>query len=278
MTMPHQTAITPARGALASGLLGFALGGFFDGILLHQVLQWHHLLSGVDAEAVRDLRVQILADGLFHLLMYVVALAGLWALWRARRRGAVIGSTMLAAWALIGFGAWHVADAVLSHWLLGLHRIRMDSDVPLLWDVAWLGVFGLVPLAIGLWLRRRNGNDDGRDGDGPSRTPDAARRPAHAATGLALAVLIAGPIAALPPPGSRQVAVLVPPAQLNRLLDGVEAARGGITWADPSGSLWVFTLPEGADASQLYGHGAWFVTRSAAALGCLAWTREAGRG
>jgi uncharacterized membrane protein len=26
-------------------LLGFALGGFFDGILLHQILQWHHLLS-----------------------------------------------------------------------------------------------------------------------------------------------------------------------------------------------------------------------------------------
>lgn len=25
--------------------LGFALGGFFDGILLHQILQWHHLLS-----------------------------------------------------------------------------------------------------------------------------------------------------------------------------------------------------------------------------------------
>ena len=27
-------------------LLGMALGGFFDGILLHQMLQWHHLLSG----------------------------------------------------------------------------------------------------------------------------------------------------------------------------------------------------------------------------------------
>lgn len=26
-------------------LLGLSLGGFFDGILLHQILQWHHLLS-----------------------------------------------------------------------------------------------------------------------------------------------------------------------------------------------------------------------------------------
>ena len=30
---------------LAGSVLGMALGGFFDGILLHQVLQWHHFLS-----------------------------------------------------------------------------------------------------------------------------------------------------------------------------------------------------------------------------------------
>src|SRR5690606_41087677 len=61
--------------------LGFGLGGFFDGILLHQVLQWHHLLSGVE-QARQDIRVLILADGLFHVLMYVVAGMGLWLLWR----------------------------------------------------------------------------------------------------------------------------------------------------------------------------------------------------
>lgn len=60
-------------------------GGFFDGILLHQVLQWHHLLSAVESEAVRDLRVQVLADGLFHVVKYVVAAVGLWLLWAARR-------------------------------------------------------------------------------------------------------------------------------------------------------------------------------------------------
>nr|WP_247878984.1 DUF2243 domain-containing protein [Azospirillum brasilense] len=71
---------SPARAATglpwAGYLLGFALGGFFDGILLHQVLQWHHLLSAVESSAVRDIRVQILADGLFHAAMYVVAAVG----------------------------------------------------------------------------------------------------------------------------------------------------------------------------------------------------------
>lgn len=31
---------------MAAGiLLGLGLGGFFDGIVLHQILQWHHMLT-----------------------------------------------------------------------------------------------------------------------------------------------------------------------------------------------------------------------------------------
>jgi hypothetical protein len=39
----------PSRApALLLGL-GLGLGGFVDGIVLHQVLQWHHLVSDVEA-------------------------------------------------------------------------------------------------------------------------------------------------------------------------------------------------------------------------------------
>jgi hypothetical protein len=51
----------------AAFILGFALGGFFDGILLHQVLQWHQFFSLVGGRNVRDIRTQVLADGLFHV-------------------------------------------------------------------------------------------------------------------------------------------------------------------------------------------------------------------
>jgi hypothetical protein len=80
---PSATATSAGRPAVAAGVLGFALGGFFDGILLHQVLQWHHFLSLVPGEALRDIRAQILADGLFHVAVYAVAALGLWPLWRA---------------------------------------------------------------------------------------------------------------------------------------------------------------------------------------------------
>nr|WP_314623119.1 DUF2243 domain-containing protein [uncultured Noviherbaspirillum sp.] len=52
-------ALAPRRLRWAGDLIGIALGGFFDGILLHQVLQWHHLLSLVDSPVLRDIRAQI---------------------------------------------------------------------------------------------------------------------------------------------------------------------------------------------------------------------------
>ena len=39
----------PRMPSRASGLLyGLGLGGFVDGIVLHQILQWHHMVSDVD--------------------------------------------------------------------------------------------------------------------------------------------------------------------------------------------------------------------------------------
>ena len=82
---PSFVATSGTRPTLAAGVLGFALGGFFDGILLHQVLQWHHFLSLVPGESLRDIRAQILADGMFHVAVYIITAIGLWMLFAGRR-------------------------------------------------------------------------------------------------------------------------------------------------------------------------------------------------
>ena len=49
-------------------LLGLGLGGFFAGIVFHQILQWHHMATsaGFPADTLEGLRWNTVLDGLFH--------------------------------------------------------------------------------------------------------------------------------------------------------------------------------------------------------------------
>jgi uncharacterized membrane protein len=243
----------------ATGVLGFGLGGFFDGILLHQVLQWHHLLSLVPGEAFQDLGTQILADGLFHVLMYVVTAAGLWLLWR-RREGLAEGDwrTVLGG-TLLGFGLWNVVDVGFFHWILGIHRIRVDVPDPLTYDVGWLVTFALVPLLAAWALLRRSGS-----GHGGGRS----------AAALSVLMLAAAAIAALPQPNSKSALVLLAPGSTAG--DAFNLSRDAGTpalWVDPAGRMMAVALDEGMQG-RLYTAGALFVTRSPALAGCVASLRS----
>ena len=68
-------------------MLGLGLGRFFDGIVLHQLLQWHHMLTsaGYPADSLRNLQINTLADGLFHASTYILVVWGLILLWRKAR-------------------------------------------------------------------------------------------------------------------------------------------------------------------------------------------------
>ena len=252
---------SPAPLRWSGALLGFSLGGFFDGILLHQILQWHHLLSNV--EAVQDMRLQILADGLFHAFMYLIAAAALYKLWRARGLYAQAGADV-ALWshALIGFGVWHIVDSVVSHWITGIHRIRIDSANPLFWDLLWFFAFGVLPLVAG-WMMRGRGWPGGGD-----------RKGRNAAATLALAALVAGPIAALPSGDASEVMVLFRPGiSSSDAFNALAEIDSRILWVDGSGGMWAVKLPDPRQASQLYRRGALLVSNSSLALGCFSWSR-----
>ncbi|WEX09127.1 DUF2243 domain-containing protein [Chelativorans sp. AA-79] len=251
----------PAEYHWAGYLLGFAIGGFFDGILLHQVLQWHHLLSGLQGGRFGDLRFQILSDGLFHLMMYLMALAGLFLLWWSRGVFARPNADrLIIADALIGFGAWHMLDGVVSHWLLGIHRIRMDSGIPLFWDLSWFLLFGVAFVAAGLFLRSRGGS-----GDGVRAGPAA----------LTLLALVMGGGAALPPPRDAELLVVFRPGLSPAdALSAVARVEGRLVWTDPSDQVWAIVLPEQARLLDLYRNGALLVSGSPVVAGCLNWVRR----
>ncbi|MDX3925968.1 MAG: DUF2243 domain-containing protein [Shinella sp.] len=248
------------RFELAGFALGFGLGGFFDGILLHQILQWHHLLSGIE-QARHDIRVLILTDGLFHVLMYIITGVGLWLLASKRRELAGTGADRrLFANTIVGFGAWHILDALLSHWVLGIHRIRMDVDNPLFWDLLWFAIFGLAPLGIG-WAMRAGGSTPGRPMFRSS--PD-----------LVLIVMMSGALAALPAPKETTVMVLFRPGITPAdAFAAVQAVEGRVVWVDRSEQLWAIDLSNGGRSGDLYHHGALLISSSIIPAGCFNWIK-----
>jgi uncharacterized membrane protein len=202
---------TATRAGWVAGLLGFAFGGFLDGILLHQVLQWHHLLSGWEGRATYDqLRFHMLWDGIFHAAHYAVLAAGLALVLGRRGAGA-----LPLGWFAIGFGAWHLLDAVVNHWALGLHRIRQDSPDPLLWDLVFFGL-GVAAMAWGWWRR------------GPALPTRA----------VAVLLVAAGAGAALPARGPVLAAVQVP-GGAEAALQLAVAAGADLVGADAEDRAWL---------------------------------------
>ena len=111
----------------ASGILfGLGLGGFFDGIVLHQVLQWHHMLSSwYPINSIANLELNTLWDGIFHSSTYIFVVAGLFILWRhAHRRHLYWSNKLLVGTIMIGFGGFNVVEGLVNHQLLGLHHVN----------------------------------------------------------------------------------------------------------------------------------------------------------
>jgi uncharacterized membrane protein len=249
------------RSFLASGVvLGVALSGFFDGILLHQILQWHHLLSLAPGPAYRDPRMQIAADGVFHALMYGLAVLGIVMLWSGRDRRR---ANDLALWrsVALGFGGWNILDAVLFHWILQWHHIRLDTATPIAWDVMWLVVFGALPTAAALIAR-------GRGHTGPRR--GGTRRGGTRAF-LVLLVCAAGIWAMAAPKGDGTV-VLFRRMTGVEMMQAIASADARLVSTDTTGQLFVVELPAGSLGWRLYRHGALFVS-SAAPTGCASWAK-----
>lgn len=133
---------TKAGFPTAAGILfGLGLGGFFDGIVLHQILQWHHMLTsaGWPADNVHDLKVNTLWDGIFHASTYVFVVAGLVVLWRRAQRTHLWWSgRMLVGSMLLGFGIFNVVEGIIDHQILGLHHV--NETVPRAVDLVGPGL------------------------------------------------------------------------------------------------------------------------------------------
>ena len=145
-------------------VLGVGLGGFVDGILLHQLLQWHHMLTSTNSDnigvayyprdTVHGLEINTVWDGVFHTFTWVMVLTGL-ALLYARvqhSRGRVWTARALWGWVFVGWGVFNLVEGVVDHHLLAIHHVRSGPH-QLSWDLGFLALGALLVLAGWLWQR-----------------------------------------------------------------------------------------------------------------------------
>ena len=141
-------------------------GGFVDGILLHQILQWHHMLTNTNSDnigvkyyspkTVSGLEMNTLWDGLFHAVCWISVLLGLAILYSrvTHHRRRVWTSPVLWGWVLAGWGVFNLVEGVLDHHILGIHHVHGGPDQRW-WDIGFL-ILGALLLAGG-YLLQRNG-------------------------------------------------------------------------------------------------------------------------
>lgn len=138
-------------------VLGIGLGGFFDGIFLHQVFQWHHMFSSVyPIDTVPGLKMNTLGDGFFHVVTWLSVLLGLYILYSrvTEVRGQVWGSRGLWGWISVGWGIFNLVEGLVDHEILGIHHVRSGPD-QLWWDMGFLAS-GVILIALG-WMIERSG-------------------------------------------------------------------------------------------------------------------------
>jgi uncharacterized membrane protein len=152
------------RPLLLSGvLLGVGLGGFFDGIVFHQLLQWHHMLTshGQSMDTVPGLEVNTTWDGIFHSATWIATATGLAFLWRLERKYDLTWSLPLLGTLLMGWGGFNLVEGIIDHHILTLHHVRDDLGGPPGWDLAFLA-WGAGFLGLGYVLFRRPATREGR--------------------------------------------------------------------------------------------------------------------
>ena len=140
--MPPPQMRTNPRPLIAAGtLMGIGLGGFFDGILFHQILEIHNMLSNwVPRTTLVNEEINMFWNGLFHAFCYIAVLTALFLLWKAITRPDVPLSGHAYFGSLwIGWGVFNLVEGVIDHEVLQIHHVyQNDPHQFLLWDLVFL--------------------------------------------------------------------------------------------------------------------------------------------
>lgn len=141
----------------AAVVLGTGIGGFIDGIVLHQLLQWHHMVSswpGLAPDDHHNLEVNVLWDGIFHVAALSVTVVGVWMLSGVAQRYRALPPRLIAGGLIAGWGVFNLLDSIVNHFALGTHHIREGSAATELTSDLIFFAFAIALLVAGYLIAR----------------------------------------------------------------------------------------------------------------------------
>lgn len=140
-------------------VLGIGIGGFADGIVLHQILQWHEMLSNkFPPNTLLHKSVNMFWDGIFHLFTLLSTIVGIYLLWKLLKRININTSGyLLIGGMLAGWGVFNLIEGIINHQILQMHNVREISVNKDLWNYGFL-LFGILLLFIGYLIIRKGKN------------------------------------------------------------------------------------------------------------------------
>ena len=141
---------------VAGILLGLGQAGFFDGIFFHQLLQWHHMFTNIESgNTVAGLELNTLGDGIFHVVDWLLTIAGVVTLWIAvKNEHTILSTSALIGSFCIGAGLFNVIEGILSHHVFQIHHVKPGIH-QLAWDLSFIGA-GILSILIGWFILNRD--------------------------------------------------------------------------------------------------------------------------
>ena len=144
------------RKASAAGiLLGIGLGGFVDGIVLHQILQWHNMFSNwYPPMTMENMSFNMVWDGVFHAAVWIATLAGVLLLWHAAYYGNPIPVLkVFIGQMILGWGLFNLVEGIIDHQLLAIHYVRQVPNYQV-YNLTFLAIGGVLFIVLGWALMR----------------------------------------------------------------------------------------------------------------------------
>lgn len=160
MNPTHKNELRRGPLVAAGTLLGIGLGGFVDGVVFHQILQVHNMLSNrIPPDTLVNAKINMTWDGYFHAGVWLMTAIGLYLLFRAGQRRDVPWSGKILFGSLIGgWGLFNLVEGIIDHHILRLHHVMEYTANKLPYDLAFLAS-GVVFLLLG-WILIRAGSGD----------------------------------------------------------------------------------------------------------------------